>query len=128
MPPLKSPCPFCHVDKTLIKAVRGTVFAIEDRSPVSDRHMLIIPRRHCETYFDMTQEERQDAAGLMDRLRQDIQEKDKTVSGFNIGINCGKDAGQTVFHTHIHLIPRRRGDTPDPRGGVRGVIPEKMGY
>ncbi len=121
-------CPFCHMDETLIKAVQGTVFAIEDRSPVSLYHHLIIPHRHCETYFDMTDAERRDAARLIDRLREEILEKDAEVTGFNLGVNCGQDAGQTVFHTHIHLIPRRPGDTPRPRGGVRGVIPDKMNY
>lgn len=122
------PCPFCRIDKALIKAVEGTVYAIEDASPVSARHMLVIPVRHCETYFEMTDEERKDAADLIDRLRREILEQDPSVTGFNIGANCGHDAGQTVFHTHIHLIPRRRGDTPRPRGGVRGVIPDKMNY
>ena len=124
----RNTCPFCNMDNALIKAARGTVFAIEDRTPVSAGHMLIIPKRHCDNYFDMTEEERRDAAGLMDRLRKNILKADPTVSGFNIGVNCGEDAGQTIFHTHIHLIPRRKGDTPDPRGGVRGVIPDKMGY
>ena len=121
-------CPFCHVDDSLIKAVQGSVFAIEDQSPVSEGHHLIIPCRHCQTYFDMTDTERRDAARLIDRLKEEIQEKDCGVTGFNLGVNCGQDAGQTVFHTHIHLIPRRPGDTPRPRGGVRGVIPDKMNY
>ncbi|MCG8637974.1 MAG: HIT family protein [Desulfobacterales bacterium] len=121
-------CPFCNMPGRSITASQGSVFAIEDATPVSRHHMLIIPFRHCETYFELTEEELCDARKLVDRLRREILEKDPGVSGFNIGVNCGKVAGQTVFHTHIHLIPRRENDTPDPRGGVRGVIPDKMGY
>ncbi|NIO19566.1 MAG: HIT domain-containing protein, partial [Candidatus Aenigmarchaeota archaeon] len=72
--------------------------------------------------------ERRDAEGLLRILKNRILRKDQSVTGFNIGSNGGASAGQTIFHAHIHLIPRRDGDTPDPRGGVRGVIPEKMGY
>ncbi len=122
------PCPFCKMDKNRIELKNHTVYAVEDTTPVTRYHMLIIPFRHCETYFDMTREERRDAHDLIVKLRQEILIKDRTVSGFNIGMNCGGDAGQTVFHTHIHLIPRREKDTPNPRGGVRGVIPEKMDY
>jgi len=116
------------VDNTLITAVQGSVFSIEDRCPVTRFHHLIIPFRHCESVFDMTDSEHRDAASLIDRLRRQILEKDATVTGFNLGVNCGADAGQTIFHTHIHLIPRRAGDTPRPRGGVRGVIPDRMNY
>lgn len=90
--------------------------------------MLIIPKRHCLEYFEMTRQERCDSHELIEVLQKRILEKDSSVKGFNIGINCGEIAGQTVFHTHIHLIPRRENDTPNPRGGVRGVIPDKMNY
>ena len=76
----------------------------------------------------MTKEEQADANNLVASLQKKILQKDPTVTGFNIGINNGESAGQTVFHCHIHLIPRRDGDTPEPRGGVRGVIPDKMSY
>jgi diadenosine tetraphosphate (Ap4A) HIT family hydrolase len=76
----------------------------------------------------MTEKERRDAEALLLILKSRISAADRTVTGFNIGINCGESAGQTVFHAHIHLIPRRDGDTPHPRGGVRGVIPDKMSY
>ena len=102
--------------------------AIHDTSPVTPGHMLIIPRRHCSDYFKLTAEEKKDADTLLHQLQADILKKDPGVTGFNIGINCGETAGQTIFHAHIHLIPRRVGDTPRPRGGVRGVIPEKMNY
>ncbi len=123
-----SECPFCKITGEAITAKHGSVFAIEDSTPVSRYHMLIIPFRHCETYFEMKEDELPEARELIDLLRGEILKKDPLVSGFNIGVNCGKVAGQTVFHTHIHLIPRRKNDTPEPRGGVRGVIPDKMGY
>jgi ATP adenylyltransferase len=83
---------------------------------------------HTSDYFALTQTEKRDADRLIDIWRKKIAEMDSTVTGFNIGINCGESVGQTIFHCHIHLIPRRNGDTPAPRGGVRRVIPEKMGY
>lgn len=122
------PCPFCDRDSIHIIDRESTVFAIKDSSPVTRHHMLIIPVRHCIDYFELTQEERIDCHILIKRLKERIQRTDPQVTGFNIGTNCGKTAGQTVFHTHIHLIPRRENDTPDPRGGVRGVIPGKMNY
>ena len=122
-------CIFCSDDiTTRIMATGGTVFAIEDRYPVTQRHMLIIPCRHTEDYFSMTSTEKQHAEELLRVLRSKILQEDPSVKGFNIGMNCGEVAGQTVMHAHIHLIPRREGDTPDPRGGVRGCVPEKMGY
>ncbi len=116
------------MSKSLIIARNNSVYAIKDTSPVNDNHLLIIPLRHCETYFDLTIEERCDAHALIEKLRLEILKTDPAVDGFNLGVNCGETAGQTVFHTHIHLIPRRKNDTPHPRGGVRGVIPDKMGY
>jgi diadenosine tetraphosphate (Ap4A) HIT family hydrolase len=76
----------------------------------------------------MTPEEHRDAEDLLAKLRKQILESDPTVVGFNVGANCGEAAGQTIEHAHIHLIPRRAGDTPVPKGGVRGVIPERMAY
>jgi len=120
-------CPFCNYAGRITMQCGG-MYAIEDATPVSLYHMLIIPFRHCIDFFDMTDEERCDAVQLITALKNDIVKKDPEVAGFNIGINCGGVAGQTIFHAHIHLIPRRLNDTPFPRGGVRGVIPEKMGY
>ncbi|MBU0969392.1 MAG: HIT family protein [Proteobacteria bacterium] len=122
------PCPFCKMDRHQIKSRNTTVYAIEDTAPVTRHHLLIIPFRHCETYFEMTRKERCDAHDMIVSLRRQILTEDDTVTGFNIGINCGGDAGQTIFHAHIHLIPRRNRDTPSPRGGVRGVVPDKMDY
>lgn len=76
----------------------------------------------------MTNNERRDAESLIVILKRRLSETDPTITGFNIGVNCGGSAGQTIFHAHIHLIPRRDGDTPDPTGGVRGAIPDKMCY
>ena len=87
-----------------------------------------LPRRHTADLFGMVERERIDANNLLRILRTRIQREDSTVTGFNVGMNCGDDAGQTVMHAHIHLIPRRRGDTAKPRGGMRGVIPVKMAY
>ncbi|MBU1340119.1 MAG: HIT family protein [Proteobacteria bacterium] len=123
-----SSCPFCSMDNLNLVIKNKTVFAIRDSSPVTLGHMLIIPKRHCLEYFEMTRQERCDSHELIEVLQKRILEKDSSVKGFNIGINCGEIAGQTVFHTHIHLIPRRENDTPNPRGGVRGVIPDKMNY
>jgi len=122
-------CPFCSA-ATLVRAVayHGTAFAIDDRFPVTAGHLLVIPRRHVGDWFDLTDAERRDAETLLLRLRDRLLAGDPTVNGFNIGMNCGASAGQTIFHAHIHLIPRRPGDTPDPAGGVRGVIPGKRKY
>lgn len=122
-------CPFCSFDfQTRAVAHNGTVVAVEDKFPVSKGHLLVIPRRHANDYFDMTGLERQNADELIRVLRNRLAESDSSVVGFNVGANCGQAAGQTVLHAHIHLIPRRVGDTKSPRGGVRGVIPARMDY
>ena len=101
----------------------GSVFAIADRFPVTEGHLLIVPRAHKTDWFELSDQERKDAIELIDLLKNESSAKD-----FNIGMNCGAAAGQTIFHCHIHFISRREGDHPDPRGGVRGVIPEKQSY
>jgi ATP adenylyltransferase len=106
----------------------GSVFALEDKHPVTPGHLLVIPIRHTPDWFSMTEGERLDADQLMRVLQARIRAADKKVAGFNVGSNCGDVAGQTVGHAHIHLVPRRSGDITDPRGGVRGVIPEKRIY
>ena len=106
----------------------GSVFAIEDKYPVTQGHLLIIPHRHTVDYFSLTEQERKHAEELLLILQNRIREDDDIVTGFNVGVNCGESAGQTVMHAHIHLIPRRDGDLENPKGGVRGVIPEKMSY
>ena len=129
-PPDRDPaCVFC-TDKVITQAVEthGTVFALQDGQPVTPGHHLILPRRHAVDYFAMTEQERQDAQALLRVLRNRLTEWDRTIRGFNVGMNCGEPAGQTVMHAHIHLIPRRQGDAANPRGGVRGVIPRQMSY
>jgi ATP adenylyltransferase len=122
------PCRFCPAKiRPLVVAELDSVWAVRDRHPVSEGHHLIIPKRHAPDWFSMTERERRDAEALLLILKSRIS-ADRTVTGFNIGMNCGESAGQTVFHAHIHLIPRRDGDTPHPLGGVRGVIPDKMRY
>jgi diadenosine tetraphosphate (Ap4A) HIT family hydrolase len=126
---LAGDCAFCgeEVVKHAV-AVTGSVLALPDKYPVTRGHVLIVPRRHTLDYFTMTPEEHRDAEDLLAKLRKQILESDPTVVGFNVGANCGEAAGQTIEHAHIHLIPRRAGDTPVPKGGVRGVIPERMAY
>ncbi|MCP4624900.1 MAG: HIT family protein [bacterium] len=122
-------CPFCYdniKDRTV--AEQNSFVAIKDSYPVTEGHLLIVPKRHMEDYFSMDETEKRDTDALIMKMKNRIMEKDHTVTGFNIGTNIGESAGQTIFHSHIHLIPRRNGDTPYPRGGVRGVIPEKMSY
>jgi ATP adenylyltransferase len=122
-------CPFCgdRVKDRIIEEC-GTVVAVRDKYPVTKHHTLVIPLRHTPDFFTMSSQERRDAEALIIVLQEKILKNDRTITGFNIGINCGKPAGQTIMHTHIHLIPRRDGDTPNPKGGVRGVIPGKMSY
>ena len=122
-------CPFCyHNIKDRIVAEQNLVVAIQDNYPVTNGHLLIVPKRHMKDYFFMNETEKKDIGVLITKLKNRIIERDHSVTGFNIGTNIGESAGQTIFHAHIHLILRRNGDTPHPRGGVRGVVPEKMSY
>ena len=91
-------------------------------------HTLVLPRRHVVGYFDLDAEEKWVIGELLDELRIDILARDPAVAGFNIGVNVGEAAGQTILHCHVHLIPRRWGDVTNPRGGVRAVIPGKADY
>lgn len=124
-----SDCIFCRVigsDDIVLENDRA--FAVFDKFPVTEGHILIIPKRHFADFFDITREEYQAVFNLLDKMRQRLSDSDLSIDGYNIGINIGQPAGQTVMHCHIHLIPRRSGDIDDPRGGVRGVIPEKRVY
>jgi diadenosine tetraphosphate (Ap4A) HIT family hydrolase len=122
-------CPFCslHIEQKVLERC-GTAVAIVDKHPVTKGHMLILPLRHTPDFFSMTPEEKKDADRLIQVLRDRIEASDQTVTGFNVGVNCGTSAGQTIMHAHIHLIPRRDGDVPQPEGGVRGVIPDRQAY
>ena len=121
-------CIFCSLDSSRVVAKNDTAYAIRDGFPVTQGHTLIIPHRHAETFFDLTKEEISGCLDLLHEMRREIIANDSTVTGFNIGMNAGASAGQTIFHCHIHLIPRRTGDVEDPRGGIRHVIPDKGYY
>lgn len=105
----------------------ATAFAFYDKYPVSKGHSLIVPKRQVSNYFDLSFKE-QSACWFLVRLVQEFLQKEYAPDGFNVGININEDAGQTVPHCHIHIIPRYSGDVEDPRGGVRGVIPQKQKY
>ncbi len=102
-------------------------FVIKDQYPVSPGHLLIIPYQHAENWFVASQEVKQEMIPILDQLKR-LLDKEYQPDGYNIGLNCGKAAGQTVMHLHMHLIPRFIRDMDDPRGGVRGVIPTKQKY
>ena len=131
-------CPFCSPDSTRIMLSNTHAIAIYDGFPVSPGHCLIVPKRHIASFFEATREEQTALFDLLAEMRQLLLNPpqppfDKVGSlsvpdGFNIGINDGAAAGQTVMHLHIHLIPRYAGDQPDPRGGVRWIFPEKAPY
>ncbi len=120
-------CRFCQVMAVPVGS-NALSYAIRDGNPVTPLHTLIIPRRHVESFFNLHGAERNAIFALLDGMKSDIQHKDATVEGFNVGVNDGEAAGQSVPHVHVHLIPRRRGDVEHPRGGVRGVIPRKASY
>ena len=125
----RTPCRFCRLVSQPDEAVIiGSVAIVKDAYPVTPGHHLILPRRHVKDYFEMSATERMDADRAIMRLRAQLLGADGSIKGFNIGTNAGEAAGQTVPHAHIHFMPRRLGDTPAPRGGVRGVIPDRMQY
>ena len=125
----KSECIFCYDNvKDRIIAETDMFYAVKDGFPVAEGHLLVIPKRHVAEYFDLSDEERRDADNFMKYLYRNMIKSDPKITGYNIGVNCGFSAGQSIFHLHYHLIPRRDGDTENPRGGVRGVIPGKRSY
>ena len=123
-----SGCVFCAVTDRVVRQENTLAYLIDDKFPVTMGHALVIPRRHVADYFDLHHPERTAIERLLKDERDRIRGEDPDVVGFNVGINAGEAAGQTVMHCHVHLIPRRRGDVPNPRGGVRGVIPSKADY
>ena len=124
----KDECLFCRVNLKHLVAEDELCYAAKDSFPVTEFHMLIIPKRHVAAYFDLNLSEVTAMHDMLVEMKKAIETKDNSVTGFNIGVNSGKDAGQSIFHVHIHLIPRRKGDVENPRGGVRGVIPAKQKY
>jgi len=123
-----SSCIFCDLDKDRVMLSNKLVLSFRDNFPVTPLHTLIIPKRHIKDYFELTQDEVIACYEIIKRLKQDLTKEDPSIEGFNIGINSGEVAGQTIFHCHIHLIPRRKGDVENPRGGVRHIIPGKGFY
>ena len=122
-------CIFCS--KKNCKIIKSTkfFFIIRDTAyPVTKHHTLIITNRHVSSYFDLDKDEIVELDKVIKQQKKELINLDSGISGFNIGVNIGEDAGQSIMHCHIHLIPRRKGDVEDPRGGVRGVIPSKQKY
>jgi diadenosine tetraphosphate (Ap4A) HIT family hydrolase len=123
----KASCLFCAIPADQVLIEHPLVLAKRDGYPVSKGHTLIIPRRHVASFFETTEEERRAMLKLLDEVKAMLDREHKP-DGYNIGINNGPAAGQTVMHLHIHLIPRYNGDSPDPRGGIRWVLPDKAAY
>lgn len=125
--PAKSPCPFCRVDpKSLwFETKHGRV--IHDAYPISKGHMLVVPRPHIQSVYDLDTDTQAALFKLVSDVRRRLNEKYHP-DGFNVGLNDGEAAGQTVMHAHIHVIPRWTNDVADPRGGVRWIIPDKARY
>ena len=120
-------CPFCASDREKVLENR-LASVVKDAYPVAEGHLLAIPKRHAPDYFDLGTPEVRACQQLLAEARALLLQQDASIQGFNVGINSGVAAGQTVMHAHIHLIPRRTGDIANPRGGVRGVIPGKADY
>ena len=122
---MESKCIFCNQEEIILK--NELAWARYDKYPVSPGHLLIITKRHVADFFDTTIEERRALNDLLEECKKML-DREYRPDGYNIGVNCGTAAGQTIMHLHIHLIPRYQGDIDNPRGGVRGVIPDKRIY
>ena len=126
---LNDQCIFCNKKNCKVIQTTNNFFIIRDTAyPVTKHHTLIISNRHISNYFDLKKEEIVELNEVLNDQKKKLQELDHQITGFNVGVNIGKDAGQSIMHCHIHLIPRRKGDVEDPSGGVRGVIPSKQKY
>tara|TARA_B100000579_G_scaffold214684_1_gene175624 strand:- start:807 stop:1205 length:399 start_codon:yes stop_codon:yes gene_type:complete len=123
-----NPCLFCNTLNKEYIFESNLAYSTFDSYPVSKLHLLIIPKRHIKNYFELTNDEMIECNKIILLSKNKIEKMDQKIKGFNIGINCGKVAGQSIMHCHIHLIPRREGDVENPQGGVRGVIPSKQHY
>jgi diadenosine tetraphosphate (Ap4A) HIT family hydrolase len=120
-------CPFCRLDQARIYVENELALAFADAYPVTEGHTLVVPRRHIASLFDLCEEEQAALWKLLGLVRTKLM-ADLVPDGFNVGVNDGHAAGQTVMHAHIHIIPRRKGDVADPRGGVRWIIPAKAPF
>ena len=123
-----NPCLFCNIKESGVAHENDFAYASFDSYPVSKDHCLIIPKRHIKDYFELSKEELIACDKLVKIVKDEITNKDQSVKGFNLGTNIGKVSGQSIFHCHFHLIPRRDGDVENPQGGVRSVIPSKQHY
>jgi diadenosine tetraphosphate (Ap4A) HIT family hydrolase len=121
-------CLFCKIENSKIVSENDFFIVVRDNYPVTELHTLIISKRHTASYFELDDSEKISLIKTLDKQKSLLLKNDSTIKGFNIGINDGVEAGQTIMHFHAHLIPRRTGDVQNPRGGVRGVIPEKQNY
>tara|TARA_B100001769_G_C21926775_1_gene499565 strand:+ start:422 stop:820 length:399 start_codon:yes stop_codon:yes gene_type:complete len=129
MSQIDSNCIFCNKSNCKIIKENKYFFVVRDTAyPVTKHHTLIISNRHIDDYFKLTTKELNELSQILKEQKAQLNSLDETISGFNIGVNVGKVAGQSIMHCHIHLIPRRKGDVDDPKGGVRGVIPSKQKY
>src|SRR5262249_51865989 len=126
-PAVLDSCPFCALSADRIILETENAVAFTDGYPIAPGHTLVIPRRHVASIFDLAPDMQADVWDLVAKVRATLA-RDLHPDGFNIGINDGIAAGQTVMHAHVHVIPRWSGDVPDPRGGVRWVIPTKAAY
>ena len=124
---MEKTCPFCVPEPSRLLDSEGLVLALRDGYPVSRGHSLIVPRRHVGSFGEASLEEQSAMLAMLQRVRA-LLDAELRPDGYNIGINDGAAAGQTVMHVHMHVIPRYRGDRPDPRGGIRWIIPEKADY
>ena len=126
---LEKECFFCSKAKKEVIYSSEFLFVIRDNKfPVTKHHTLIAPHRHVSNFFDLNNDELNDLSKVLKKQRHSLLDLDKEITGFNVGVNAGVDAGQSIMHCHIHLIPRRKGDMDNPGGGVRGVIPSKQKY
>ena len=120
-------CPFCHLGQSRIRLENKFAMAFADAYPVTEGHTLVVPKGHVASLFDLSEEEQTALWRLVALVRAKLTGKLQP-DGFNVGVNDGPAAGQTVMHAHVHVIPRRAGDVADPRGGVRWVVPAKARY
>ena len=120
-------CQFCNLPESRVWFDKGGALVFKDAYPISPGHTLVIPKRHVKSLFELVEDEREDLFQGLSRARNMLLSELRP-DGFNIGINDGIAAGQTVFHLHVHLIPRYQGDSVEPRGGVRWIFPDKAKY
>lgn len=121
------PCPFCSPSPDRILVEHDLAMVLRDGFPVSEGHQLVVPRRHVASLFDLDPDERAAIWMLVEQAHRSVRDE-LSPDGVNVGLNDGYAAGQTVMHAHVHVIPRYTGDVPDPRGGVRWVLPDKARY